>query len=305
MSGDTRELLRKLDRLGVRPVVVASHPRSGTHLCLDTLRMNLPACAAWKRPFERADRLYVDIDATAENPTALPASLLLRVLGRARRPLIKTHAYPDLRRIINRPQPLAADPDLLDWLRCHATFLYVYRDGREALCSLHQYMQAYFPQTRVPLAQFVRQQEGGVSRVKAWARHVEEWIDDSRVYCVAMCELLHHGRVIFPGLAEKLGVSWEKGRQPALPPRCGFEYASRLRRRMARRPASTAIAADPRFKAEKWQTAFTHADRQFFLEESGDLLVRLGFEESDRWADERYDEERRHPALFALQSMHA
>lgn len=305
MSGETRELLRKLDRLSVRPVVVASHPRSGTHLCIDMLRLNVPACASWKRPFERADRLYLDIDATAENPQAISTSVLLKVLGRTERPLIKTHAYPDLRRILNRPRPLGADPDLLDWLHCHATFVYVYRDGRDALCSLHQYMQAYFPETRVPLSQFLRQREGGFSRVKLWARHVEEWVNDSKVYCVAMNELLHHGRAIFPGLAERLGVAWDAGRPPAHPPRCGFEYASRIRRRITSRPASTAIAAHPRFKAQKWQAAFSNADREFFLQESGDLLVRLGFEESDHWADRRYDDERRHPALFALQPVHA
>jgi hypothetical protein len=232
-------------------------------------------------------------------------SVLLKVLGRTERPLIKTHAYPDLRRILNRPLPLGADPDLLDWLRCHATFVYVYRDGRDALCSLHQYMQAYFPETRIPLSQFLRQSEGGTSRVKLWARHVEEWVDDSKVYCVAMSELLHHGQAIFPGLAERLGVAWDAGRPPALPPRCGFEYASRIRRRVGSRPASTAIAADPRFKAQKWQAAFSIADREFFLQESGDLLVRLGFEDSDHWADQRYDDERRHPALFALQPVHA
>ena len=305
MSGETRELLRRLDRLGVRPVVVASHPRSGTHLCIDTLRLNAPACASWKWPFERADRLYLDIDATAGNPHAIATPLLLKVLRRTERPLIKTHAYADLKRTMNRDQPLGAAPDLLDWLRCHATFIYVYRDGRDALCSLHQYMQAHFPETRVPLSQFLRQREGRDSRVKAWARHVEEWIDDSNVYCVTMNEMLHHGRAVFPGLAEKLGVAWDVGRQPMLPAKCGFEYTSRIRRRLTCRPPSTAIAPHPRFKAQKWQTAFTEADRAFFLQESGDLLVRLGFEESDHWADQRYDHECRHPALFALQPMHA
>ena len=66
MSGETRELLRRLDRLGVRPVVVASHPRSGTHLCIDTLRLNAPACASWKWPFERADRLSMPPGACAK-----------------------------------------------------------------------------------------------------------------------------------------------------------------------------------------------------------------------------------------------
>src|SRR4051794_27731921 len=58
-AGEWAELARELARPERRPVVVASHPRSGTHLLIDLLRRQFPACASWKYPLERMDRLYL------------------------------------------------------------------------------------------------------------------------------------------------------------------------------------------------------------------------------------------------------
>ena len=52
MSEVTR-LIKGLDRDGIRPIVVASHPRCGTHLLIDTLRLNCPETRGWKFPGER------------------------------------------------------------------------------------------------------------------------------------------------------------------------------------------------------------------------------------------------------------
>ena len=282
-------------------MVVASHPRSGTHLCIDALRLNLPDCASWKLPLERADRLYLDIDRFREGPDALSPAVILKVLGRIPRPIIKTHAYRDLRTVNDYEQSSQIPGDLFDWLRCHATFVYTYRDGRDALCSYYQLEQTRLGNPPVTLSQFLRHRQRGVSRVKAWAQHVESWVEDPAVYCVTMRELLQHCQRILPGIAEKLGCAWDRARRPELPPKNGFDFPRRLRRRLAVRPRSTAVEGDPRLPAPKWRTAFTREDREFFLEESGDLLVRLGYEDSDHWADPRYDEERRYPALFALE----
>ena len=300
MPSSTGDLLRRLDRLEARPVIVASHPRSGTHLCIDTLRLNLPPCASWKLPLERSDRLYLDLDAFC-NRHRLPSRTICKLFSRVPRPLIKTHAYRDLRTVHDQEEPLRLDPALLDWLRAHATFVYTYRDGRQALCSHYTLYHRPSSRPKVTLSQFLRQRHCGMSRVKAWARHVEGWIDDPSVYCVTMRELLHHTPAIFPGLAEKLGLTWDAGRKPVLPPKNGFDIMSRMRRRLGVRPQSTAVQSDPTHPTPDWRTAFTEADREFFAEESGDLLVRLGYEDSDHWVDPRYDDEERFPALFALQ----
>jgi hypothetical protein len=301
MPAKLREALRQLDGLGVRPVVVASHPRSGTHLCIDTLRLNLPQCASWKLPLERADRLYLDLDVFCQGPAAISPRRIEKIFSRIPCPIIKTHAYQDLLAVYDQEQPLRIDPELVEWLRARATFLYTYRDGREAICSYYQLRRSEFCAPAPSLSEFLRERCCGTSRVKAWVRHVEGWMNDASAYCITMRELLHHAPAILPGVAERLGIGWEAGRTPVLPPKNGFELLSRMHRRLAVRPPSTAVESDPRHPTPNWRTAFTEADREFFLRESGDLLIRLGYEDSDHWADPRYDGERRYPALFALQ----
>src|SRR4051794_28399866 len=51
-----------LEAHAVRPIVVVSHPRSGTHLMMDALRLNFRECRAWKRPGEPLERLYLNLD---------------------------------------------------------------------------------------------------------------------------------------------------------------------------------------------------------------------------------------------------
>jgi hypothetical protein len=302
MFGQKR-LRKELDRIGCRPIVVASHPRSGTHLCIDTLRLNFRQCASWKLCGEPADRLYLDLDRLCDPGAPDPTNLILKVLRRAERPLIKTHKLPNCpARGVTPRFGAGVEAELAAWLRESATYIYLYRDGREVLCSLHRFMRGYAADAEVPLSQFIRQRPGGIGRVREWAEHVRRWVDDPTVYCVAMEELLYCPERALPGLAEKLGLDWKggSGRQPA---KCGSGFIDRLRRRLAFRPQSTAIAPDPRFhRAACWRHAFTHSDRAFFHAEADDLLIALGYEDSDDWVTCSSDARPRFPALFAAQS---
>lgn len=293
MGSEITRLIRKLDRLGCRPIVVASHPRSGTHLCIDTLRLNFPQCASWKLCLERADMLYLGLDHAADISHPMPCKRMLKILSRIPRPLVKTHATADLldAGILYPDQRI--DCELSAWLWSTAQSVYVYRDGREALVSLHRFMKGFAPEARVTLSQFIRQRIDGVSRVRRWAEHVENWMRDSRVYCIAMEELLHDTDPVLAGLAERLGMP--RPRFPARrPARCGASVAQRVWRRIRMCPPSTEIAPDPRIgRPLSWRDAFNPADREFFREECGDLLIRLGYEESDDWVHERQEDRRR------------
>lgn len=51
-----------------KPIIVASHPRSGTHLTMDLLRKQFPACVTYKLPTQPLDRLYLALEALSASP---------------------------------------------------------------------------------------------------------------------------------------------------------------------------------------------------------------------------------------------
>ena len=271
----TYRLLRELEQRGCRPVVVASHPRSGTHLGIDTLRLNFAQCRMAKRWFEHSERLYLPLDRFGRSDT-VQLSVIRRLLCATERPLVKTHAEPDLAGVRIWGSVLHLEPELGGWLRRNADLIYVYRDGREVLRSLWQFLGQFVPESRVSFSEFLRQRVQGVSRPRAWAQHVRGWLADPRAYPVPMERLLRQPAAELEGIARRLGI--ERSGGPArLPRKCGVDLLSRLSRRVFPSPASTAIVTHPRFvRFGRWQEVFSAEDAEFFRSETDDLVSLLG-----------------------------
>lgn len=280
---DFSEVLRRLTQ---RPITVASHPRSGTHLVIDLFRRQFRECRSWKLPGERLDKLYLSVEAlfVPDSRSPISEAVAVKVLRRVRRPLIKTHlVLPEL-----RGGPMTSPGRIgqywLDWLRRRGRVVYVYRDGRDVMCSFH-FFSAVYPSARCPLAEFIRQDDGGVSRVKAWARGVRRWMREPGVLCVR-CEDIHRDpRSVVQRFARELDLT-PRYREPLLPRQLGSVWESRANRVFGIRPSSSAIIS--RFKGhrlQRWHDVFTVEDRAFFHREAGDLLIDLGYEESAEWVD--------------------
>ena len=287
-----RSLLEWLGRSRFRPIVVASYPRSGTHLLIDSLRLNFDACRSWKYPLERIDRLYLNLANLAWRKDKLAAAAAIRILSRAPRPLIKTHAWPDFSQDVSDRDDLGPIyPAFSAWLQEHAALLYVYRDGRETLASRHlMVQQGIRPSARVPFGEFIRQAPLGMSRARAWATHVRKWMSLPGVHSVKMEKLRSDPTTTLDGIADRIGLSRPTGKV-RLPELHETTLVARLARLLARRPPSTAIRTATRPVA--WRSALSMADRKFFLDETGDLLVRLGYERSDDWIDPGNDARQR------------
>lgn len=162
---------RSLDGVGV-PVLIASHRRSGTHLTLDLLRRNFPACRPAMLPLENPHHSYLNID-RFETGHAVPVTQreALRLLGKAARPLVKTHSEPGLEAV-----PIDAEPFISD-LAGRARTLYVHRDGKKVMCSMWTWRKVFDPEARVPFSEFIRQPDGQArSRVRVWGEHVSSWL---------------------------------------------------------------------------------------------------------------------------------
>jgi hypothetical protein len=168
-------------------IVVASHRRSGTHLTIDLLRRQLLACQSWKWPGERLNRLYLNLETLTNggHGREITTSVADRILTRAACPVIKTHQLPPL-----LSQNIRRTPRI-EQVIANSSTVYLIRDGRAALCSLHLYMSRFDPKAREPLASFIRQEdEYGRSRVRQWRDHVEQWLNQPQILTVFFESLL-------------------------------------------------------------------------------------------------------------------
>jgi hypothetical protein len=265
----------------VSPVVVASHPRSGTHLLIDTLRRQFDACCSWKWPGERLDRLYCNID-------ELPGDGLLddttarRILRRTERPLVKTHSWPGYQHSFLGSHEGELDEEWVDWLYENATIFYVYRDGRDVLCSYQLFRQSFDSDAHGSIGAFLRGTEDETIRVKRWADHVRTWLGHPGVHPVRFESLLNDPELVIRRIGTALG---EKPRltQPLLPKPFSSIWDSRRARLLGVRPESTAIINEG---GQDWEKCFAAEDCAFFHEHAGDLLVDLGYVSSESWISE-------------------
>ena len=263
------------------PIVVASHPRSGTHLVLDTLRRQFEVCRSWKWPGERLDRLYCNID-------ELPGDGLLddatarRILRRTERPLLKTHAWPGYQRAFLESHDGGLGRNWVEWLDDRAIIIYVYRDGRDVLCSYQLFRRSFDSGVRGPIGDFLRGTEAGTNRVRRWADHVRAWRKQSNVHLVRFEALLDNPAPVIRRLGKAIGEA-PAGRRPLLPKPFSSIWESRWARLFGVRPESTAIINGEK---KDWERTFTAADRAYFRKQDGNLLVELGYESSGQWIEE-------------------
>ncbi|MFQ5350880.1 MAG: hypothetical protein ACE5EG_10595, partial [Thermoanaerobaculia bacterium] len=270
----------RLDSLSSRPIVVVTHKRSGTHLTLDLLRRHFRECDAWKWWGENESRLYLSLPSLFD-PTELVAiseRRAVNVLSRCPRPTVKTHRFLEQLPTAETTGDGRLGRYWVDWLHARGRQLYVYRDGRDVLCSL-QLLEAKRDRCRwLPISEFIRQRTAdGVPRAQAWARHVERGLAQPAIVPLRFEDLKESTRPCLDRLARQLELTAEY-KEPLLPSKLRISLRSRLARRLARRPQSTAILGRPRgLELVRWRQAFSREDREFFHRAAGDTLIRLGY----------------------------
>jgi hypothetical protein len=78
-----------------KPVVIASHPRSGTHLTIDLIRKQFYEYQSWKYPGESTQNLYLDLGRLLpKHKRRIDSSKAVKLLQRSERPIIKTYSLP-------------------------------------------------------------------------------------------------------------------------------------------------------------------------------------------------------------------
>lgn len=262
------------------PILVASHPRSGTHLTIDLLRGHFPACQVRLRWLESVHHAYLTLEtlaATRARPL-LPEDGLA-ILRRAERPIVKTHERPGFPGITGPARPLAQA------IEQKSKVIYVLRDCRDVLMSTHVWRMQYHPETRVPVAQFLRQTYDGLPWPHYWAHHVRAWLGRPGVTVVHYQDLLDRPGEVLTSLEAALGLHAVRC-DPLLPPRPPKNRLESYWGRLSGHQESSGIHGRYRgIRPKRWRDALTREDRAYVCAAAGELLVDLGFERDEGWVD--------------------
>jgi len=252
------------------PVIVASHRRSGTHLTIDLLRRQFRACSAWKWPGEGLDTLYTDLDRLGWHKRPLSEKRLRVQLRRAAHPLIKTHATPEMLEL------RSVQGRFVDELRERARTLYVVRDGRAVMVSAQRHEARLGLDTGRDLLDYLRLEDNGRSRARAWASHVERWMSVEGVLVVRYEDIVRRSAETIARIGDFLGLE-PLGVEPIPPPLVRGRWRKRIMRFTSFRPPTTALT--PPTAPRPWKELFGPEELSFFDAEAGSVMRKLGYVE--------------------------
>lgn len=258
------------------PIIVASHRRSGTHLTIDLLRRQFAACDAWKWPGEGLDAVYTNLDRLGRHRQPLDGERLEGLLRRAERPLLKTHETADFAGL------RAIQGAWVDQLLERAKVIYVVRDGRAVMVSAERHESRLGIDTGREILDYMRLEENGRSRARAWADHVEGWMAREGVLVVKYEDLTQRGLETLARIAAFLGLE-ARGLQPVTPPLVRGTWQKRAMRLTHLHPPTTALT--PPTAPRPWRELFGPEELAFFDEEAGHVMRKLGYQEEDERPD--------------------
>ncbi|MEM7629017.1 MAG: sulfotransferase [Planctomycetota bacterium] len=252
------------------PILVASHQRSGTHLTMDLIRRHCPPCKPRMRPLERLHDSYLSIDrfwSAAHNPVSQANAL--RILRKADRQLLKTHARPGFEEVAPEHAPFVRA------IVRRAVPIACVRDGRKVMCSQYAWAKSFMGDARGTFDEFLRQPSpDGLTRPAAWARHVNQWADAEGVLVVKFEDTVAEPIATVRRIAQHAGLD-VRPREPALPRPIMSRWQSALARALGRIESTNIHSGGetPMKPAE----AFTPDDNALFDREAGDAMARLGY----------------------------
>ena len=268
------------------PVMIVTHRRSGTHLMIDFIRRQFPLCQSWKWPGQNTSLLYLSMGGLARGK--LSNRVARKIISRPKHPILKTHSLP------NFDLQKGGYEELVRWTYERGHIVYGLRDCRPVMASLYAYMQQYDPKTRVSPGEFLRQRDllpefmsaehAQLSRPAQWAYHVRAWVAEPNVLVFRYEDVLKQPRELLTALGEHLEAQ-PLHREPLLPPKFDRSFWSRVGRRLAMKPSSTAIIS-PRAPGveHSWKKLFTADDLDFIWQEAGEVMLERGY---SRHGDER------------------
>lgn len=261
--------------LSQKPIMIITHERSGTHLCMDCLRNFFHDTYIKQYPLQKTRNIYW-VFPTLPTEKKLP-SFILSLQNAKSRPLIKTHVTTDIKNIKDHAQR-----ELFHSLFEESDPIYVVRDGRDVLVSYFHFRRKFDQESR-NFSDYLRSplRIGHRTVVKYWADHVTQWHDklgqDKLVYFESLRNDMTRTVTL---LGNSLGLI--RNNRPIQPIRTDKQRIVRAIKCVLGIQHSTAVLPGCG-RSKTWVSHFSESDKELFKEVAGQILIDLGYEKNMDW----------------------
>ena len=261
-----------------RPIVVVTHPRSGTHLTIDFMRHHFQGCGGWKLPLEANNLVYLSLDGITLPDPQLDKKYAVKVLKRAKTPIIKTHSFnpefDDVGFFGQSGRYIA--PVIADALRKHARFIYVIRDCRNVMTSFHHWMKGFNVAAQNSTFEefLVAEPRPNANRIQQWVQHVANWQAFEDILTIRFEDLVSDCREVAGKVSAYTGIPFRT--KLLLPDKTSF-FKSRMNRLFSTRPGSTAILGPKKLKPGKWEKQITPEQSSKLLADAAATMDQFGY----------------------------
>ena len=255
-------------------IVIATHRRSGMRWTIDALRNNSPDV---NDSYMSLEQMEADHDAAVSL-----AKFRRQLLSMEGRVLINVHDLPTADSWKGLDERLFARTVLRN-----SPNIYVHRDGRDVMVSMYYYMQSFSETVRnQSFAQFLRgdlapEADGSaLSRPAYWAFHVESWLKKDNLLVVSYADLETNYEATLRRMAAFLDIRLHDSLRPlTMPgPQDSEPMLDNMLGRLGVRRRRGSQGDKARVgKSGDWRKLFDKRDREFFMNEAGAMLRRLGY----------------------------
>lgn len=265
---------QSLIKFRAKPIIVASHPRSGTHLMIDGLRHFFKETVRKQRMNQPVHDLYVNLDRLEPDHNFRISSERMRHDFETceQRLIIKTHCTVDVDRVGKENEEFARS------VITGSDIVYVVRDVRPVLASYMALRPLKFPDSPVDIGTFLRTDLDGYGQpALAWAKHVSGWLGQADVHVVKFEEM----KSDYSGTIERLGAALGMTRtgkaiQIYRKPKSIIE--NKIRRLLGRQLSSSIDNLRMKIRTPKWREVMSADDLALIREQAGEVLATLGYD---------------------------
>lgn len=267
-----------------RAVLVASHPRSGTHLAMDLMRRQFASLRSWRWFGLPLDHLYLNLERLEAESRRFSERKARKIVNRPQRALMKTHFTAGFKSGWAQGEDHPPSQEWRDFAH-KAQVIYVIRHPMDVMVSYKQFLSALDPDiARQDFDAFLRSShwDGSSDRLAWWQAHVRGWSGQAGVEVLRYEDIVKQTAHTVDTIARVLQEA-PLGRMPLLPAKVTTRFQTRLSRLFELAPQSTAIIADRRrFPAVDWRASLSGDLRAELEERLQPELARFGYDLKER-----------------------